>query len=51
VGLAHGKPVIATKGGQTTAPVEPDGHSITDEGVGVHDDFHSQKSQHHHHQR
>ncbi len=51
VGLAHGKPVIATKGGQTTAPVEPDGHSITDEGVGVHDDFHSQKSQHPHHQR
>ena len=46
VGLAHGKPLIATQGARPTAPVEPDGHAITDEGVGLHDDFDNPKSQH-----
>lgn len=39
VGLAHGKPLIASEGGQPPAAVEPHGPAITDEGVGVHDQF------------
>jgi len=37
VGLAHGRPLMASESGKPTANVEPHGHSITDEGVGVHD--------------
>ena len=34
VGLAHGKPRLASEGGHGAASVESDGHSITDEGIG-----------------
>jgi len=33
VGLAHGKPLMASDGSSPAAQVEPNGHSITDEGV------------------
>ncbi len=35
VGLAHGKPLMASEEGEAPAPVPSDGHSITDEGVGM----------------
>ena len=34
VGLAHGKPLMASEDGNGPVMVEGDGHSITDEGVG-----------------
>lgn len=34
VGLKHGKPLMASEDGKAPALVEPDGHSITDEGIG-----------------
>jgi arylsulfatase A-like enzyme len=37
VGLAHGKPLMASENGKPPAPVDSHGHSITDEGVGIHD--------------
>jgi len=37
VGLAHGKPRMASEDGQGTVMVEGDGHSITDEGIGETD--------------
>jgi arylsulfatase A-like enzyme len=37
VGLAHGKPLMASADGQGAALVEPDGLSIIDEGFGDHD--------------
>ncbi|MCL4789455.1 MAG: hypothetical protein KJ070_22145, partial [Verrucomicrobia bacterium] len=37
VGLAHGKPLMASESGKGPALVEPDGHSITDEGFGEMD--------------
>ncbi|MBL9116161.1 MAG: arylsulfatase [Verrucomicrobiaceae bacterium] len=40
VGLAHGKPAMASEDGKGAVTVEPDGHSITDEGVGDHDIAH-----------
>jgi hypothetical protein len=35
VGLAHGKPNMASEDGQGATPVNADGHAITDEGFGV----------------
>ena len=40
VGLAHGKPAMASEDGKGAVTVEADGHSITDEGVGDHDIAH-----------
>ena len=37
VGLAHGKPLMASEDGKGPVAVESGGHSITDEGVGDHD--------------
>ena len=37
VGLAHGKPNMASEGGKAPAAAEGDGHAITDEGVGEQD--------------
>ena len=37
VGLAHGKPNMASEGGKLAAKVDSHGHSITDEGVGDND--------------
>ena len=37
VGLAHGKPRMASEDGKGPVLVESDGHSITDEGVGDDD--------------
>ena len=34
VGLAHGKPRMASEDGKGAVMVEADGHAITDEGVG-----------------
>lgn len=34
VGLAHGKPAMASEGGKAPAPVDSHGPSVTDEGVG-----------------
>lgn len=39
VGLAHGKPLMASEDGKGPVMVEADGHSITDEGFGI-DDVH-----------
>ena len=39
VGLAHGKPLLATEDGPSPALAEDNGHSITDEGIGEHDSF------------
>jgi arylsulfatase A-like enzyme len=39
VGLAHGKPILATAGGEAAVRVEPNDPSITDEGVGSRDRF------------
>ncbi|MCZ7639462.1 MAG: hypothetical protein M5U12_27505 [Verrucomicrobia bacterium] len=39
VGLAHGKPLIPSEGGQPPVAVDPHGPAITDEGVGEHDAF------------
>jgi len=37
VGLAHGKPAMASADGKGPALVESDGHAITDEGFGEHE--------------
>lgn len=37
IGLAHGKPLMATESGKSAAFTEGGGHSITDEGFGEHD--------------
>ena len=37
VGLAHGKPLMASESGKGPALVEGNGHSITDEGFGDND--------------
>jgi arylsulfatase A-like enzyme len=37
VGLAHGKPLMASEGGPAPAQPEGHGHSITDEGIGEPD--------------
>ena len=34
VGLAHGKPLMASEGGKGPAMADDHGHAITDEGVG-----------------
>lgn len=39
VGLAHGKPLLATDGAAAPATTDSHGHSITDEGIGERDDF------------
>lgn len=41
VGLAHGKPLLATEGAPAPASIDHHGHSITDEGIGERDDFQS----------
>jgi arylsulfatase B len=43
VGLAHGKPLMASEGGKAPAKPEGHGHSITDEGVGEHDQLETTK--------
>jgi arylsulfatase A-like enzyme len=43
VGLAHGKPNMASEGGKPAPKVDAHGHSITDEGVGVHDKLPARK--------
>ncbi len=40
VGLKHGKPLMGSERGASSAPVEADGHSITDEGIGESDQVH-----------
>ncbi len=39
-GLQHGKPIIASEAGTPQAVISGDGPSITDEGIGEHDEFH-----------
>jgi arylsulfatase A-like enzyme len=39
VAMKHGKPIIASEDGQPQALINSDGHSITDEGFGDHDDY------------
>jgi arylsulfatase A-like enzyme len=43
VGLAHGKPNMASEDRKTPAKTEGDGHSITDDGVGENDQLESTK--------
>ena len=45
VGLAHGKPNMASEGGKPPAKAEGHGPSITDEGFGEHDDLGTPKKQ------
>jgi arylsulfatase A-like enzyme len=39
VGLKHGKPLLASEDGSGAPPVDKDGHSITDDGIGEHDNL------------
>lgn len=43
VGLKHSKPLLASDDGHSPESVEDHGHSITDEGIGEHDDFDAPK--------
>jgi hypothetical protein len=45
VGLAHGKPLMASEAGHGPALVEGDGHAITDEGFGERDHLGTPKKQ------
>lgn len=39
VGLKHGKPLMASGDGHDPVVIEGDGHALTDEGIGEHDDL------------